>query len=216
MHPVLKSMLDTGRCERPNGDFVPIIAQISQREGEFLQTIIRKLKPVVSLEIGLAFGVSALLICEALSETATPQTRHIVIDPAQMGEPVYGPGLYHLTQAGYEPLIEFYQMISQRALPQLEESGRSIDFAFVDGAHTFDHCLVVFFYIERMLRVGGIVAFDDVSFPSVRKVLRFIVTNRHYRVIDHLRRGRSYHPTVGHRLLVRVANYSPRIRGYLI
>jgi len=95
MHPILKSMLDTGRCERPNGDFVVIEAQISWHEGEFLQTIIRQLKPVVSLEIGLAFGVSALFICEALSEIATPQTRHIVIDRAQMDVPVNGQGLYN-------------------------------------------------------------------------------------------------------------------------
>jgi predicted O-methyltransferase YrrM len=215
MHPMLKTMLDTGRCERSNGNFVPIIAQISRQEGEFLQTIIRQLKPVVSLEIGLAFGVSALFICEALSEAATPQMRHIVIDRAQMHEPVNGQGLCNLKQAGYEPLIEFHHMDSQRALPQLEASGRSIDFAFVDGAHTFDHCLVDFFYIDRMLRVGGIVAFDDVGFPSIRKVVRFIVTNRNYRVVGHLRWGQPYHLTLGRRLLVKAASSSSRVRGWL-
>jgi len=56
------------------------------------------------------------------------------------------------------------QLLSVRAHIS-EAQGERIDFAFIDGAHTFDHVLVDFFYIDRMLNVGGIVAFDDVGFP---------------------------------------------------
>ena len=41
-----------------------------------------------------------------------------------------------------------------------------------------------FFFIDRMLPVGGLIAFDDASWPSVRKVLRYIITNRHYSVVE--------------------------------
>ena len=64
------------------------------------------------------------------------------------------------------------QLLSVRAHIS-EAQGERIDFAFIDGAHTFDHALVDFFYIDRMLNVGGIVAFDDLGFPCIEKVCRF-------------------------------------------
>jgi predicted O-methyltransferase YrrM len=168
---------------------------------------------VVSLEVGLAYGVSALFICDALNKT--PNTRYIVIDLAQLGHPWEGDGLYNLKKAGYDDIIEFHNRESQLALPQLEASGLKIDFAFVDGAHTFDHALVDFFYIDRMLRIGGIVAFDDVTFPNIRKVCRFIIKNRNYSVFGNLRPEQRYKPTVAHRLLVSGVSYSKKVRKWL-
>ena len=48
--------------------------------------------------------------------------------------------------------------------------------------HTFDYALVDFFHIDRILRVGGVAVLDDANMPSVRKVCRYIVTNRSYSV----------------------------------
>jgi hypothetical protein len=69
-------------------------------------------------------------------------------------------------------------------LPRLEAEGLRLDLAFIDGWHSFDFTLVDFFYIDRMLRPGGILAIDDSQWPSVRKVCRYLVTNRSYRVVD--------------------------------
>src|SRR4051794_25227736 len=48
--------------------------------------------------------------------------------------------------------------------------------------HVFDHALLDFFYVDHMLRPGGIVAFDDADLPAVRRVVRYVLTNRDYAV----------------------------------
>jgi predicted O-methyltransferase YrrM len=74
-----------------------------------------------------------------------------------------GLGLANLDRAGYARLVEFHDEPSYRALPALEAAGQRIEFAFIDGWHTFDYVMVDFFYVDRMLRVGGIVVLDDTS-----------------------------------------------------
>src|SRR5581483_11732845 len=66
--------------------------------------------------------------------------------------------------------------------------GEQFDFAFIDGYHTFDHCLVDFFYIDMMLRPRGIVVFDDVGWPAINNVVRFVAANRRYAIVDSARR----------------------------
>src|SRR5262249_34872215 len=129
---------------------------ISVEEGEKLQELILCKRPSVSLEIGLGFGISSLFICEAMAKVGGQ--RHIVIDSEKWDDSV---GLRHLDAAGFSHLIDFREQESQMALPQLINEGTRIDFAFIDGWHTFDHALIDFFYIDRLLPVGGIVAFDD-------------------------------------------------------
>ena len=185
MNTVLEKILRTGYTMSPNGKSIKVHSAISREEGEFLQEIISELKPVMSLEIGLAYGISALFICDALEKTVN--TRHIIIDPNQYGGPWgdswEGIGLNNLREAGYEEIIDFFNMPSYRALPQLEAQGCKIDFAFVDGWHTFDYTMNDFFYIDKMLRLGGIVAFDDANWPGIHKTCRYIVTNRSYSVV---------------------------------
>jgi predicted O-methyltransferase YrrM len=185
MNVVLEKILETGEFAGPKEQLIKVRGQIPREEGEFLQKIITDLKPKVTLEVGLAYGISALFICDALDQSSG--ARHIVIDSHQLTD-VWdeGAGLHNLKKAGYEKIVEFHDAESQRALPQLEASGLKIDFAFIDGAHTFDHVLVDFFYIDRMLRIGGVVAFDDADWPTVGKVCRFIIKNRNYSVYESL------------------------------
>ena len=54
-------------------------------------------------------------------------------------------------------------------------SGRRIQAAFIDGWHTFDHALIDFFYVNRMLDEGGIVMFDDANWPAITKLIRYVM-----------------------------------------
>ena len=72
-------------------------------------------------------------------------------------------------------------------LPRLTAAGTRIQFAFIDGWHTFDHTLVDFFFIDRMLDVGGIIVMDDVGYPSIRRLCHFILSNRDYASFDFAR-----------------------------
>jgi predicted O-methyltransferase YrrM len=185
MSNVLDEIMQTGMVQSTNGEFIKLAGNIPQKEGKFLQKLILEFKPKISLEVGLAFGISSLYICEALTQIGGE--RHIVIDPWQnKDDSCYkGIGLNNLKKAGYENLIDFMEMSSHIALPKLESEGVKVDFAFIDGWHTFDYVLMDFFFIDRLLRVGGVVAFDDVPYyGSIQKVCRYIATNRAYTIIN--------------------------------
>jgi hypothetical protein len=62
--------------------FARFHSNISEEEGSFIQGIIREARPQVSLEVGCAYGVSSLYICEALCEVNA--VRHIIIDRSMM------------------------------------------------------------------------------------------------------------------------------------
>jgi predicted O-methyltransferase YrrM len=202
LNPVLQRILNERVVITEDGRALPLHSEISTNEGFFLQDVIRQNKPRVSLEIGCAYGIASLFICQALREVGAE--RHIIIDPFQIGhdhgghdhggcDPGYdGIGLISLKRAGYVDLICFYEELSHRCLPRLEQENCRIDFAFIDGMHTFDYALVDFFYIDKMLNVGGVAVFDDLPWPSIRKVCRYILRNLPYRAV-----GPTAAPTKG-------------------
>jgi hypothetical protein len=72
---------------------------------------------------------------------------------------------------------------SEFALPKLLESGETFDFGFIDGYHSFDHALVDFFYLNRMIRVGGMIVFDDANWPSINKLIRYLRNYPAYQLV---------------------------------
>jgi predicted O-methyltransferase YrrM len=178
MNRILSEIYETSTTKDASGTgTVKVHGYISLSEGQFLQKLVGQLDPTVTLEVGLGFGVSALFICDALN--IRNETQHIIIEPKQWE----GVGIANLRRAGYGDIVRLIEAPSYRALPELERLGQRIDFAFIDGWHTFDFCLLDFFYIDRMLNVGGIVAVDDADWPAVRKVCRFVETNLAYSVV---------------------------------
>ena len=181
MHPVLEELLRTGTTPTPDGGTVPLESHVLADEAEFLARVVRERAPVATLEIGLAMGCSAIAIGDAMR--CTPGARHVIIDPRQHARPLWaGIGLLNLDRAGLLGQVEFIEEPSFRALARLEAAGRRIQFAFIDGFHTFDYAFVDFFLIDRMLEVGGLVAFDDADWPSVQRVVRYVATNLAYAV----------------------------------
>lgn len=186
MNSVLSEILNTGATKTADGTgTVKVHSAISVSEGHLLQKLIRQADPTITLEVGLAYGVSALFICDALH--VRNGTQHIAIDPNQHGGPWgdswEGIGIANIHRAGYGDIVRLVESPSFRALAELERSGQHLDFAFIDGWHTFDFTIVDFFFIDRMLQVGGVVAFDDSNLPAIRKVCRFVKTNLEYSVV---------------------------------
>lgn len=187
MNAVLESILETqtvsdGTHTLPlrHPDFPQLPVHVDKAEGAFLQAIIATLRPSTTLEVGCAYGVSTLYICEALAALGTP-VRHIVIDPFQATQ-WKGIGLRNASAAGFGAMIEFHGDYSELALPRLVARGDVLDFALVDGWHTFDQVMVEFYYLSRLLRVGGVIAFDDANRRSVNRVIRHALTYPAYRV----------------------------------
>jgi len=186
-------------------DFPGSPVAVDPAEGAWLQRIVADLGPTRSLEIGCAYGVSSLYICEALAradgtaraasaEASVQQPQHIVIDPFQSTQ-WHGIGLKNIRDAGFGSLVDFREERSEIVLPGLLDGGVAVDFAFVDGWHTFDQVLVEFYYINRLLRVGGVIAFDDANRRSINRVVRHALTYPAYRVYGTEREG-APRPTV--------------------
>jgi hypothetical protein len=62
MNSILEEILRTGYSQSANRQLIKVHSQIPREEGAFLQEIISEVKPQVSLEVGLAYGISALFI----------------------------------------------------------------------------------------------------------------------------------------------------------
>ncbi|MBP8979847.1 MAG: class I SAM-dependent methyltransferase [Syntrophobacterales bacterium] len=192
MRDVAEKMIKTHRMEGPDGVLVAINSEISYLEGLFLEEVILDIKPKVTLEIGVAFGVSSLFICGAMARTGGE--KHIAIDIGPIKKENsdeldrFGLALYNLARCGYGQLVEPRVSPSEISLPDLLRHGQRIQFAFIDGWHSFDHTLVDFFYVNKMLDVGGVVAFHDTVHPNVAKVVRHVQTYPSYRLYGHARK----------------------------
>src|SRR5260370_38161210 len=109
MNEVLRSIVLSGSVTTEGGETRNAHYTISREEGEFLQEIIRTVRPQVSVEVGCAYGISSLYICEALKEVSG--SKHIIIDPYQHShwESI---GLSNLRRAGYLDIVEFHEVFS--------------------------------------------------------------------------------------------------------
>jgi predicted O-methyltransferase YrrM len=155
---------------------------MDRKEGELLSRMVERVKPTTSLEVGFAYGISTLFICEALEKLSRP-ARHIVIDPFQRTK-WHCVGLHNVQTAGFSHLIDFVEECSEFALAQLLRDGTQLDFALIDGLHTFEQCMIEFFYIDRMLNVNGILVFDDADWPCINRVIRVALSYGNYRPVD--------------------------------
>ncbi|HWA34732.1 MAG TPA: class I SAM-dependent methyltransferase [Cyclobacteriaceae bacterium] len=178
MNRLLDSIFETKKYTSSRGRVFDIFGETSKGQCEFLQHIVIDNQFKKSIEIGFAFGVSTLAICEAITLN---EGMHVVIDKYEMTD-WDGVGLDLLSQAYLSDHIEFYEEFCYKVLPRLIDKGRSFDFCYIDSTKQFDWMLTDFFFVDKLLQVGGVIVFDDVSYPGIRKLLRYISQFPHYEV----------------------------------
>ncbi len=129
----------------------------------------------VVIEIGLAYGASALAIGEALVAQEHENPVHVVIDAYQ----------HHFGDAGWEALSAaglttvsiLLRERSQLALARLASEGFTADAAFVDGSHLFHNVFVDLYFLGELVRPGGLLVLDDCQWPSVATAVRYFQIN---------------------------------------
>lgn len=181
MNNTLEQVLRTGRTTDVEGRERRVTGSITRDDCLLLQQQAGFVKARTALETGVAFGVSTLALAEALAESG-PGWKLYGVDPDQSR--VHGSAaLAALRREGLADSFELLEGPSHLMLPKLLERGVTLDLAFIDGWHTFDYTLLDFFYIDKLLRPGGVVLLHDISWPSKQRVLRFILTHRRYQSI---------------------------------
>lgn len=181
MNELLRAIYATGRVEdRCGGSIDCFPTSIPLETGTLLYDLVRDRKLSRTIEIGMAYGISALFICQALKDNGAGS--HTAIDPAQ--DTGWGSiGRLNIERAGLGDRFRLFPSTAHEVLPRLLLEKESFDFAFVDGMHLFDYTLVEFFYLDKLLEPGGYIAFDDIGLPAVRKAVSFILRNRSYEIV---------------------------------
>jgi predicted O-methyltransferase YrrM len=154
---------------RPGGDFERVSVPAS--DGDVLRDLLLAENPGTVIEIGLAYGSSALAIAEALVTAGSDRPRHLIVDAYQ--QRFHGSGWAVITGAGLAGLCGLVEERSQIVLPRLVGDGFVADAAFVDGSHIFHNVFVDLFYLRELVRPGGLVILDDCSFLSVATAVRY-------------------------------------------
>src|SRR6266536_6337748 len=203
MLDIVRDLIASGMEEDLAGKKHPLHSATNAMQGEFLQKLIKQVDASTCLEIGLAYGISSLFICESLANQKSP--RFISIDPFQTDW--HDIGLLNLKRCGFDRFTEFHRDFSHAILPGLLAANVIIDFAYVDTSKVFDVVLLDACYLARLLRVGGVMVFDDCTSPGVGRVARYLARWPHLELI-----ARHGEFLIGKKkkLVSRVARLSPR------
>jgi predicted O-methyltransferase YrrM len=173
----------------PNFPFCP------DWEGDFIWSVITTHKLRKSLETGFGTGSTALYM---LSATGGGEVTSIDWSATQFNE--IGKRLLEQTNAKSHTLIE---EPSERALSRLYIEGRAFDFAYLDGWKTFDHLALETYIVNRMLKDGGVLMFDDTRMPSVNKIARMLVSHYNYQEIAYTDHNENWRLRLWHILTTR-------------
>jgi predicted O-methyltransferase YrrM len=175
-------MYETGRAITIDGQSIGLHSVVTPEFANALYALVKRERPELVLEIGLAHGATALSIVTALRENGLG--RLLSIDPYQQDR-WSGVAVAALERAGLSQLHTLVEQPDYLALPGLlEECGRAVDLAYIDGRHSYEYALLDFFYVDRLLKLGGIVGFNDCDWPGVIPTLRFVTQHRHYEPVD--------------------------------
>jgi predicted O-methyltransferase YrrM len=168
---VIEEIYGSGVVRDEEGNEYPLHSNVDRQEGEFLYELVRADAGIRrTLEVGFAYGLSSLYICEALADRESRS--HTMVDPNQNGA-WRGIGMTNLKRAGFD-FCTLIEARSEFALPRLAEAEPGqFDLVFIDGFHTFDHTLIDMFYASRMIRVGGYIVVDDCNHTPVAKAVSY-------------------------------------------
>jgi predicted O-methyltransferase YrrM len=185
---ILEEIYATNLVRDDTGDSYRLSSEVDSKEGAYLYRLIKSDQNIAkTLEVGCAYGLSSLYICDALKDR--PGASHVIIDPKQ-SDVWHGVGITHLKRAQ----IEFFTLIeepSELALPAiLRTEGESFDLVFIDGWHTFDQTMLDLYYANRLVREGGYIVVDDASWESVSAAVSYYVNYPAYELVKYPRAPR--------------------------
>lgn len=179
---VLRDIFATGEVTLADGSRRQVTSVSSPDECIAMYKYLLANPPQVAIEIGMAYGASALTMLTAMEQNGNG--RLISIDPYFKFDSARQATVQAIEKSGLSDRHTHMHMPSELALPQLVADGTEAQFVYIDGHHGFDHAFVDMFYADQLLGIGGIMAFDDSQWRAVHKVIKYLVKHREYTEID--------------------------------
>jgi len=106
----------------------------------------------------------------------------------------------YCARIGLDPgVVEFMDGLSDELLPALDPS-LELDFAFIDGDHSFPHPAIDWHYVNKHLKVGGVLLVDDMPTPAVATIGRKMRSSPDWELIGSADARAAAFRKVGHRL----------------
>ena len=165
------------------------IPYIRPRAGRILYQFILDAGVADILELGFAHGTSTCYMAAALDERGSGSILTIDRPAARDLEPsietlLERTGLSPFVDAVYAPVSYTWELM--KIIQAHTVDGRcqpQFDFCFIDGAHTWEADGLAFFLVDKLLKPGGWVLFDDLgwcmsddprllAYPSTRALPR--------------------------------------------
>lgn len=162
-----------------DGEYRRLTSHTRQAEHDEIRKRLVETRAKNTLEVGLAYGTSALVFAEYHQRAKNTGVCHTAIDPNQYGSGEghwEGIGVQNLKRVGFVRgrnwrLVE---KSSVDALPELSKKLK-LDVALIDGYHLFDYTLLDVFYCLKMLRVGGVLIVDDKKMRAIKAVAQYVM-----------------------------------------
>jgi hypothetical protein len=126
-------------------------------------------------------GLSALTILDKHRLANSNEKCHVIIEPFNWDNIAE----HNINKAGLFKYADIRYKRSDVVLTELFHNNERIQLAYVDTTKVTDVVMQDFYFIDKILDIGGVVILDDCggSWPGVQKVARFINTLPHYEIL---------------------------------
>ncbi len=172
----LREMIESGKSVDQNGNEVEISAVSTIGNIRAIRELLLRERCTNTLEVGLAFGGSAITFLSTLKEVSPGSYHHTAIDPFQT-KVWRGSSLRVISDEGFSDHFTLHEDFSSLVLPDLVRRNAQFDLIYIDGSHLFEDVFLDFYYSLRLLKQGGIMLLDDCRDRHVLKVIKFIKSN---------------------------------------
>lgn len=189
---ILERLIRDKRTWDTEGNPLEVTGTISLLEAQYIQDLIVKNDFRACLETGVAYGASTVAICSGLAavEARGGSVKHYGVDPCQF-QTYGGAAIAALRECGLDHIFELSEGPAHLMLPKLVERGITVDFALIDGMHTFDYTLIDLFFSDKLLRPGGIMCVHDMDLPGKKRALKYLMKYRQYGRLDAVKKSFS-------------------------
>ena len=154
------------------------VPHMTRTQGRLIHDFVLAERPRDILELGFAHGVSACYMAAALEELG--EGRIVTIDNVSARQ--RGPGIDELLErTGLGRYVEAvyaantYTWELMKLIERNTRDGRcepAFDFCYIDGAHAWEPDGLAFFLVDKLLRPGGWILFDDMDWSYESSSLR--------------------------------------------
>jgi predicted O-methyltransferase YrrM len=173
--PVLDEIYTTRKIVGRTGKVFKVGALTTLSNVKIIRSLMLDLKPTSTLEIGTGFGGSALAIAYTHRDLGIPGAKHVCVEPCVTTWDEAA--ICALERANLQSFVEIKEDYSYYVLPTLCKEGYKFDMIYIDGSHIFDDAFIDFYYSHELLKIGGVMLFDDSTTSHVAKVTNFIRKN---------------------------------------